>query len=91
MAERMKLDDLMRKVQDGEGHGWVTEFEWLRKEHDGAPIRSLIASILRVGIQRPVLIGSDGRLWDGHHRVYAAWALGLTEIPVEYAREGMHV
>jgi ParB-like chromosome segregation protein Spo0J len=91
MTERMKLAELMAKVTPGEPHDWPTEFEWLRKEAGGGPIRALIASILRVGIQRPVLIGSDGRLWDGHHRVYAAWALGLTEIAVEYAREGMRV
>lgn len=32
----------------------------------------------------PVLLGNDGRVWDGHHRLLAAVALGLEDIPVEY-------
>jgi hypothetical protein len=86
MSEQMELNTFLAVVRDGEEHGWPTEFEWLR-QRDGESIRQIIGSVLRLGIQRPVLIGSDGRLWDGHHRVYAAWALGFTHIPVEYARD----
>ena len=84
-VQRMPLARFMAEVVDGERQGWMEEFEWLRL-NDAAKMRALIASILKVGIQSPVLIGSDGRCWDGHHRVFAAWALGFKEIPVEYAR-----
>jgi hypothetical protein len=31
----------------------------------------------------PVCLGSDGRVWDGHHRIVAAYRLGIDVIPVE--------
>lgn len=33
----------------------------------------------------PVLLGSDGRVWDGHHRICLALKLGLTHLNVEMA------
>lgn len=81
----MNLDDLLATVRDGDEHGWPAEFEYLRLNH-GARIRALIGSVLRTGIRSPILIGSDGRIWDGHHRIYAAHVLGIRQIPVQYAR-----
>lgn len=44
----------------------------------------LVESIRADGIREPVLLGADdGRVWDGHHRVCAALALGLPSVPVE--------
>lgn len=34
-------------------------------------------------IDSPVLLGNDGRIWDGHHRIVAARRLGIADIPVE--------
>lgn len=34
-------------------------------------------------IDQPILLGSDGRIWDGHHRITAARRLGFDAIPVE--------
>lgn len=85
MGGSVSLVELLSTVKDGDEHGWDAEFEYLRMEH-GARIRSLIGSILRTGIRAPILIGDDGRVWDGHHRLYAAHVLGFKQVPVEYAR-----
>lgn len=34
-------------------------------------------------VEQPILLGSDGRIWDGHHRLVAARRLGFEIIPVE--------
>ena len=42
------------------------------------------ASIEADGIVEPVLLGDDGRVWDGHHRVCIALELGLERVPVAF-------
>lgn len=81
----MDLARLLAEVRDGDEHGWDAEFEYLRTQH-GAKVRELIGSVLRAGIRRPILIGDDGRVWDGHHRLYAAHVLGFKQVPVQFAR-----
>lgn len=34
-------------------------------------------------IDQPVCLGTDGRVWDGHHRIVAARRLGFDRIPIE--------
>lgn len=34
-------------------------------------------------IEQPICLGTDGRIWDGHHRIVAAIRLGFTSLPVE--------
>lgn len=36
----------------------------------------------------PILIGDDGRVWDGHHRICAALRLQMHQLPVEFVRPG---
>lgn len=38
-------------------------------------------------VDQPVLLGNDGRVWDGHHRIVAARRLGFTHIPTEAAAQ----
>jgi hypothetical protein len=61
---------------------WADEDEevW---SHDHTP--ALAADITTEGIRRPVLLGPDGRVWDGHHRICIARRLGLDDIPVDHA------
>lgn len=33
----------------------------------------------------PILLGDDGRVWDGHHRIIIARALGYSFVEVEVA------
>lgn len=37
----------------------------------------------RGGVEQGVLLGCDGRMWDGHHRTIGAWRLGYTYVPLE--------
>lgn len=34
----------------------------------------------------PILLGDDGRVWDGHHRIVAAWMLGQDKVLVDLGR-----
>lgn len=87
-TEMMSLQTLLDTVKDGDEIGWMNEFSRLCQDAKGRQeIQDLVTSISVNGIQEPVLIGSDGRLWDGHHRVCAAYILGLKEIPVEFAED----
>ncbi|MEH3033343.1 MAG: ParB N-terminal domain-containing protein [Aeromicrobium erythreum] len=70
--------------RDGEEHGWQTEFDWIESNHSGQ-IDMLTSSIQQDGIRVPILLGNDGRVWDGHHRLCAANRLALESVPVEVA------
>lgn len=80
----MLLADLLRDYGDGDEHGWNVEFAYLRSEH-ADQMRDLTAAIARDGIKTPVLLGSDGRVWDGHHRLCAAATLNLASVPVVHS------
>jgi ParB-like chromosome segregation protein Spo0J len=41
-------------------------------------------SIEKTGIREPILLGNDGRVWDGHHRITAAHQLGIEEVPIKH-------
>lgn len=81
---------LLRRLLDSYGPGsrgsvwtWNDELRWVLTHH-ARKQRRLERSIWRHGIEEPVLLGDDGRVWDGHHRVVAAIRLGLTHVPVVY-------
>ncbi len=82
----MMLSEILATYRDGEEHGWEVEFEWLIVNHTRRMI-DLIEDIWIWGIQSPVLLGHDGRVWDGHHRLLAAVILGgaYLRVPVEFA------
>lgn len=81
----MRPQQVMRDYRPGDPHSWAKEFAWLRENH-AAKLRALFGDVLRNGIREPILLGDDGRLWDGHHRLYVAHALGFTHVPVKFAR-----
>jgi hypothetical protein len=65
---------------------WPWEDEWadLARRHAATGYLDRLAEkISENGITMPVLIGSDGRLWDGHHRLCIAVRLGIGYVPVE--------
>ncbi|HYH51621.1 MAG TPA: hypothetical protein VEG38_18925 [Acidimicrobiia bacterium] len=45
--------------------------------------RQLEAHVAEHGITQGICLGSDGRVWDGHHRVVAAIRLGIAQLPIE--------
>lgn len=84
MAETMKLYDILDQYNPGDGGTWFIEFEWIWHNHRGH-VEELVEDIYTHGIESPVLLGHDGRVWDGHHRLLAAGRLGIKAIPVEHA------
>ena len=79
----LALETIFTDWRDGDEHGWETEFDWLEANH-AEQMAVLVESIREHGIREPVLLGGDGRVWDGHHRICAARSLGLSMIPVEF-------
>ncbi len=78
-----KVQNILELVKVGSmPWSWEEEFADL-DARDGKLLAELEESIKREGIKEPVIIGSDRRLWDGHHRVRVAVRLGLKEIPVD--------
>lgn len=75
------LSDIRYDHQD-----WSWEEEWadLDERHaETGYLDHLEQQIKANGITMPLLIGSDGRLWDGHHRLRIAVRVGIPYVPVE--------
>ncbi|MFE5301834.1 hypothetical protein [Streptomyces sp. NPDC056632] len=81
------LARVLRDVRCG-SKDWTWDEEWadLDKRHAATGYLGTLEQQIRAdGVTRPVLIGSDGRLWDGHHRLRIAVRLGIGYVPVEIA------
>ena len=79
----MRLDVLLRDYRDGDERGWDAEVEHLKAEH-AHHLANLTVSIARDGIRVPILLGNDGRVWDGHHRLVVARETGIEWVPVTF-------
>lgn len=65
---------------------WPQEFaDLIRHEPDG--VADLVLDVGANGVREPILLGDDGRVWDGHHRIFAALLTGQL-VPVEYGQGG---
>lgn len=84
--EAMLLTQLLLDYQDGGETGWAAEFAWLA-EHRPMRLASLRHDVERDGIREPIWLGDDGRVWDGHHRIYVAHQLGMDYVPVTHVGE----
>lgn len=83
MNELMTAQQVMDKVKDGDELGWPAQLRNLWTHHQACLLK-LLDSVVAVGFREPIQIGFDGRLWDGHHRVAVALALGIM-LPVDVA------
>ncbi|MFF7335410.1 ParB N-terminal domain-containing protein [Streptomyces sp. NPDC008150] len=84
-VEVWPLARLLAEVRCG-SEDWSWEEEWadLDRRHAGdGYLETLERQIRARGITTPVLVGSDGRLWDGHHRLRIAVRVGIGYVPVE--------
>lgn len=78
----VRLDHLLGTFTVGSGDwAWQDEYD---KLYERDYQRQLTEKIRVNGITEPILLGSDGRVWDGHHRICAAMHLGLDTVPVEF-------
>lgn len=84
--EMMSLPALLEGWGRKEGGewSWQDEFNWLWLSH-WDELESLMTSIEQQGILEPILLGSDGLVWDGHSRLAVADELGLSYVPVRYS------
>jgi ParB-like chromosome segregation protein Spo0J len=76
---------VLAEVQCG-SQDWSWEAEWadLDQRHAASGYLDRLEQQIRTnGITLPLLIGSDGRLWDGHHRLRLAVKIGIGYVPVE--------
>lgn len=85
MLRKVDLQALKRVFAVGSGE-WSWEEEY-NKLINRDRTKQLIESIRAEGIRVPILLGDDGRVWDGHHRITAATLLGIHEVPVEFSGE----
>lgn len=75
-VEMMTAEYLMEVARDGDGIGWSNELRRIWSE-DRDKTLALMDRVMAEGFLAPVEIGVDGRLWNGHHRVAVAAALGI--------------
>lgn len=75
---------------DGANHAWT----WKDEAHDlftrtAEYQGGVVDRVHRDGVGflddagGPILLGNDGRVWDGHHRIVAAIALGIETVQVD--------
>lgn len=85
MAEykQVRLDALLDVYSVGSGD-WSWDEEYT-KLIDQPGTRKLLDRIRAEGIREPILLGTDGRVWDGHHRIIIAMHIGIDSVPVEFA------
>lgn len=72
---------------DGDEIGWFNEFSYLA-ENDGEHLAELEADIRANGVRDPLLLGNDGRVWDGHHRILVAYRVGLPGLECDLVPAG---
>lgn len=80
-AERLRRSkwmagDVMTGYRPGSAD-WASRNPWAEEAADtirrnGDHLADLILDIAEDGVHEPVLLGDDGRVWDGHHRIIAA-------------------
>jgi ParB-like chromosome segregation protein Spo0J len=79
------LARILAEVRCG-SQDWTWDEEWAdldRRHAETGYLDKLEQDIRANGITMPVLIGTDGRLWDGHHRLRLAVRIGIGYVPVE--------
>ncbi len=72
-------------MQDGDEIGWGMELNWLWTM-DRKRTLELMDDVIARGFKEPILLGPDGRVWDGHHRLAVGLALQKS-VPVEWAEQ----
>lgn len=73
----MRPTAVMELVTPGDTGPWSSELAYLWTDHQQHETLTLLNAVLAEGITEPIIIGNDGRLWDGHHRLAVALALGI--------------
>lgn len=91
MGREVHLSSLLVVFLPGDfpERNWPEEFEWLWA-NDRERMKSIKRQVKAHGLdsfEDPILLGSDGRVWDGHHRLAVAMRLGIEKVPVVFSGE----
>lgn len=87
-VRRETLSMLLAYTEPGDQDwSWRTQFHWL-EEHHYMQLHHLFWDMKYNGQQKPIIVGPDSRLWDGHHRLWCAVALQWSELDVDFVIEG---
>lgn len=78
----MRVDRILEHYAPGDENSWADEFTYLLTFY-GEEMGYLAGDINENGIKEPILLGDDGRVWDGHHRLLVARLLGIEEVDIE--------
>lgn len=88
MSTKWPPQRVVELVKTGDGDDdWYDEIAWFWTEQSQKMVE-LVQSIVTDGIKNPIDVhvseNGEFRMLDGHHRVAAALALSLGEIPVNF-------
>lgn len=89
---RLPVDRIITDWRPG-SHDWTWDEEYRDLTVDN-PVTDAIRRRVDtegIGFQddiAPVMLGSDGRVWDGHHRICIAIERDITHLDVEIVTEG---
>ena len=76
----MSIEEVLRTYTPGSyDWSWEEEFNDL-ETRDFDYLQELIEDIRENGQKDPILLGDDGRVWEGHHRILVLQTLGQTHI-----------
>lgn len=85
---KLSVDEIVRKWRPGSGAwSWPQELADILR-HASEQLASLVLDVAEHGVRDPILLGDDGRVWDGHHRLLVARLLGIGTVPVQYGTGG---
>lgn len=88
MTDTLTVDYIQEHFTPGESaNSWADEFGWII-DLDNGRLGALLTDIEQNGIKVPILLGDDGRVWNGHHRLLIARILGMVQVPVTHAEWG---
>lgn len=82
-TEYLPVGTVLSRWVPGDEHSWADEFAWILA-HRRTEFADLLADLAADGQREPVDLGADGRVWDGHHRIFAAVVKGDTYIKVRH-------
>ena len=86
MARYVPLGCLLAVYAPGDFDTWKQQIADL-EEHHAERLATLAEQILADGITTPILLGTDGRIWDGHHRITVAYRRGIEFVPVNFIED----
>jgi hypothetical protein len=81
----MNVDFIMSTWRPGsypEPWSWADEIADLKSRGE---LHSMSADFLREAAwDESIILGGDGRVWDGHHRIIAAYMTGVRSLPCTF-------